>query len=225
MVESRRRFNSAFSVEITHVKAFMNEYPLLTLGLLFFLGLIVDGILRSTASQFVIITLLGGFSLARLYGLSIGLPAYVSIPLAVPVDLFTCYAMARMLWAIESYPRAVRYLTKLKERYGPGADFLAAHAGRIGVGGALALCTLLIGWEVAVVISYLLDMSVKTAMKSIVLGELIGAGVSWASYEGLANWLPNPLVVTAILLITFALIARVIGIMAKREAANKPLCS
>jgi hypothetical protein len=58
LVEARREVYSVFSVEIAHVRAFMTKYPFLTLGLLFFLGLIVDGALRATVSQFVIISLL-----------------------------------------------------------------------------------------------------------------------------------------------------------------------
>jgi hypothetical protein len=222
LVDARNAFYSTFSVEINRLRAFMNEYPFLTLSLPFFLGLIVGGVLRATVSQFVIVALVGGFPLARLYGLSIGLPVVVSNLLVVPVLLFASYASVRILWAIENYPRAAQYLTKLKNRYGPGARFLAAHAGKIGVGGALALCTFLIGWWVAVVISYVLDVDVKTTMKAAALGLLIGAGVSWASYEGLTKWLPNPLVVTGVLLIIVAVIARVLATIAKREAASKP---
>jgi hypothetical protein len=221
LVNARKEFYSAFSVEIDHLRAFMNEYPFLTLGLPFFLGLIVGGVLRATPSQFVIVALVGGFPFARLYGLSIGLPVLVSNLLVVPVLLFASYAAVRVLRSIENYPRAARHLARLKSTYGAGARFLAVHAGAIGVGGALALCTFLIGWWVAVVISYVLDVDVKTTMKAAAVGLLIGAGVSWVSYEGLVKWLPNPLVVTAILLIVFAVIARVVDILAKREAASK----
>jgi hypothetical protein len=187
----------------------------------FFLGLIVGGVLRATVSQFVIISLVGGFPLARLYGLSIGLPVVVSDLLVVPVLLFASYATVRILWAIESHTRAAQYLTKLKNRYGPGARFLTVHAGKIGVGGALVLCTFLIGWWVAIVFSYVLDVDVKTTMKASALGLLIGAGISWMSYEGLIKWLPNPLVVTGVLILIFAAIARVLGTMAKREATSE----
>jgi hypothetical protein len=220
LVDARNAFYSTFSVEINHLRAFMKEYPFLTLSLPFFLGLIVGGVLRATVSQFVIASLVGGFGFATLYGLSIGLPVVLSILLVVPVLLFSSYATVRILWAIESHSRVAPYLTKLKNRYGPGARFFAVHAGKIGVGGALALCTFLFGWWVAVVISYLLDVAVKTTMKATTVGLLIGSAVSWASYEGLASWLPNPLVVTAILMIVFSAVARVLETMAKREAAK-----
>jgi divalent metal cation (Fe/Co/Zn/Cd) transporter len=58
-------------------------------------------------------------------------------------------------------------------------------------------------------------------MKATALGLLVGAGVSWASYEGLITWLPNPLIVTAIVMMLFAAIARLLATMAKREAASK----
>ena len=86
----------------------------------------------------------------------------------------------------------------------------------------MVLCTFLIGWWVAVVLSYVLDVDVKTTVKASAVGLLVGAGVSWVSYEGLIKWLPNPLVVTGILLIIVAVIARVLGTMAKREAASGP---
>ena len=220
-VEARREVYSVFSVEIGHLRAFMTEYPFLTLGLPFFLGLIVGGVLRATVSQFVIISLLGGFSFAVVYGLGIGLPVIVSNLLVVPVLLFASYATVRIVWAIENYPRAAQYLAGLKTRYGPGARFLVVHVGKIGVGGALALCTFLVGWWVAVVLSYILDVDIKTTMKATALGLLVGAVFSWASYEGLIRSLPNPLIVTAILMMIFAAIARLLETMAKREAASK----
>lgn len=199
----------------------MNEYPLLALGLPFFLGLIVGGVLSATISQFVIVSLIGGFPFARLYGLSIGLPVIVSNLLAIPVLLFASYATARILWAIEDYPRAAPYMKGLKKRYEPGARFLVAHAGRVGAGGALALCTFLVGWWVAIVLSFVIDMDVKTTMKATAIGLLIGSAVSWLSYEGLVKWLPNPLIVTAVVMIIFIAIARLLGRMAKKEAARQ----
>jgi hypothetical protein len=220
-VEARRQVYSVFSGEIGHLRAFMIEYPFLTLGLPFFIGLIVGGVLRATPSQFVIISLLGGFPFATVYGLGIGLPVIASNLLVVPVLLFASYATVRIVGAIENYPRATQYLAGLKMKYEPGARFLVVHAGKIGIGGALALCTFLIGWWVAVVVSYILDVDVKTTMKATALGLLVGAGVSWASYEGLITWLPNPLIVTAIVMMLFAAIARLLATMAKREAASK----
>jgi hypothetical protein len=220
LINARRRFYSVFSPEIKHLKAFINEYPFLSLSLPFFLGLILGGILKATVSQFVIITLIGGFPIAGVYGLSIGLPVYVSNLLAIPVLLFASYAAVRILWVIDKYPRATQYLAKLKKRYEAGATYLAVHAGRIGLAGALALCTFLVGWWVAIIISYVLNVDVKTTMKAVIIGLLIGAGFSQISYEGLVKWLPDPLIVTAILLAIFVLIARIIGILAKREATS-----
>jgi hypothetical protein len=124
------------------------------------------------------------------------------------------------LWLIDKNPRSAQHLAKLKKRYETGARYVAAHAGGIGLTGVLALCTFLVGWWVAIGISYVLNVGVKTTMKATTIGLLIGAGVSQASYEGLMKWLPNPLIVTAIILTIVVIIARTIGILAKREAAS-----
>jgi len=55
---SRRMLYSAFSTEIAYLRGFMNEYLFLTLGIAFFEGLIVGGVLPAGTSQFVILTLL-----------------------------------------------------------------------------------------------------------------------------------------------------------------------
>ena len=214
---ARRAFYATFSTEIAYLKGFMNEYPFLTLGIVFFGGLIVGGVLRARTSQFVILTLLGGFALAIAYGSSIGLPTFLSSLLVVPVDAFTTYAAVRIIRAIERYPRAEPYLTTLKNKYAPGSRFLIAHTGRLGLGGALALATLLVGWWVTVAIAYLLDVDVSTTMKATLLGLLAGAGVSWAVYEGLTKALPNQILVTAVTLIVFGILAHIIRQMARRE--------
>jgi len=196
----------------------MNEYPILTFTLPFFLGLIAGGILSATVSQFVIISLVGGASFAVPYGLHIGLPVIVSTLLVIPVVLFASYAVARVLSSIDRHPIGARYLGKVKSKYMHEAKFLEAHAGKVGIAGALALCTFMIGWWVAIIISYILEVDIRTTMKATALGLVVDSSVSLASFGGLIKWVPNSLVVTAILMIGSTIMARVVQKMAKREA-------
>jgi uncharacterized membrane protein len=216
----RRRevFYSSFAVEFSHIRAFMNEYPILTFTLPFFLGLITGGVLSATVSQFVIISLVGGASFAVPYGLRIGLPVIVSTILVIPVVLFASYAVAQVLSSVDKHPVGARYLGKMKSKYMHEAKFLEAHAGKVGIAGALALCTFVIGWWVAITISYILEIDIRTTMKATALGLIADSAVSLASFGGLIKWVPNSLVVTAILMIVSTIMARIFQKVAKSEA-------
>ena len=188
----------------------------------FLTGFIIGGILATSVAHFVIATLLGGFALAITYGSSFGFPTYFSSLLVVPIHGFAAYAVMKIIYAIERHPRAEPYLTRLRKRYEDGAEFLLNHVGRLGIVGALTLSTFAAGWLATVAIAYILGVSVSTAVKSTVLGLLIGAGVSYATYEGLIKAFPNPMIVTVAILILFGIIAYVIERMAKREHERHP---
>jgi hypothetical protein len=64
------------------------------------------------------------------------------------------------------------------------------------VTGVIVLSTFPIGWWLTVIIAYLVDVKVSTAMKGTLVGLLIGAFVFWSSYEGLVRWIPNPPIIT-----------------------------
>jgi hypothetical protein len=138
----------------------------------------------------------------------------------VPIDLFVTYAALRGLRAFEDYPKAAPYLVKLKSRYEPGSRIVVAHAGKIGLGGTLAIATFLVGWWITVAIAYLLDVDIATTMKSTLLALLISAGVTWATYDGLMMALPNPILVTAITIAIFTVLTRIIVRGAKRAATG-----
>ncbi len=213
----RRTFHTAFSTEIKHLRNFMYKYPFLTLGIAFLGGLIADGVLRAAASRFVIVALIGGPPLAMPYGSYVGLPTFLSSLLVVPIISFVAYASMRVIRAVEKHPRSEAYLIKFKDKYRPSSKFLVAHAGRLGIGGALTLSTFLVGWWVAVMIAYLLDLDISTTMKATIVGLLASSVVSWAVYEGLLTALPSPILVAVVMLIVFGVIASLIKRMADRE--------
>jgi hypothetical protein len=210
-----------FSMEIVSLRLFLDAYPLLTLGITFLVGIIVGGLLSAWPSQFVILALLGGFGFAIALGSTLGIPSYVSAGLVVPILAFTTYAGLRIIYSIEQDPRISRYLVSMRKKYGATSTYLVTHAGVFGIVGVIALSTFLIGWWVTIIIAYLLDVKVSTAMKGTVIGLLIGAFVFWASYEGLTRWVPNPLIITAITLIIFSAAARIIAY--KSGKSNNPI--
>jgi hypothetical protein len=217
---ARQGFYSTFSTEIVSLRRFLDAYPLLTIGITFLIGTIVGGLLSAWPSQFVILALLGGFGFANALGSTLGIPIYVSIGLVVMIIAFTTYAGLRILHSIEQYPRVAPYLVGMRRKYGPISTYLVTHAGAFGIVGVIAVSIFLIGWWVAIVIAYLLDVKVSTAMKGTWIGLLIGAFVFWASYQGLMRWIPNPLIITAITLVIFFVLARIITYKAQQRKPN-----
>ena len=218
--EARQGFYSMFSTEITALRQFLDSYPLLSLGITFLIGTIVGGLLSAWPSQFVILALLGGFGFANALGSTLGIPSYVSIGLVIPIIAFTTYAGLRILHSIEQYPRIAPYLVRMRRKYSPTSTYLVTHAGVFGIVGVIALSIFLIGWWVTIIIAYLLDVKVSTAMKGTGVGLLIGAFVSWASYQGLMRWIPNPLIITAITLVIFSALARIITYKAQHRKTD-----
>jgi len=216
----RNGFYSAFSTEITSLRRFLDSYPLLSLGIVFLIGIIVGGLLSAWPSQFVILALLGGFGFAIPLGLTLGIPSYVSICLVVPILAFTTYAGLRIISSIERYARVAPYLVSVRKKYGPTSTYLVDHVGVFGVVGVIALSTFLIGWWVTIIIAYLLDAKVSTAMKGTGIGLLIGAAFFWASYEGLTRWIPDPRIITVITLVIFSAMARIITYKAEHRKAS-----
>ena len=208
--KGREAFYSIFSPEIESLRRFLDTYPLLTIGIVFLTGIVVGGLLRAWPSQFVLLSLLGGFGLAIANGSTIGLPGYVSVALVIPILAFATYASLRVLRSVEQYPRAAPHLFRLKRKYLPVSNYLLAHAGIVGITGVLAFSTFLIGWWVTVMIAYLLNVKVSSTMKGTGVGLGVGAFVFWASYQGLLRWIPNPIVITAVTLIVFSAIGRIV---------------
>jgi hypothetical protein len=226
MTNRARKFSqiiySTFALEIISLRLFLNSYPLTALGLAFFIGIIVGGLLSAWPSQFVILTLLGGFGLAIALGSTLGIPSYVSIGLVVPILAFTTYASLRILYSIDEDPRVASYLLSVRKKYGPTSTYLVNRVGVFGIVGVIALSTFLIGWWLTVIISYILAVRVGTAMKGTAIGLLVGAFIFWTSYEGLARWIPNPLIITAITIVLFSASARIITYKAEHRKSSDP---
>jgi hypothetical protein len=170
----------------------------------------------------VILVLLGGFGFAIAIGSTLGIPSYVSIGLVIPILAFTTYAGLRIIRSIDQYPRVAPYLLRVRKKYGPISAYLVEHVGIFGVISVIALSTFLIGWWVTIIIAYLLDVKIPTAMKGTALGLLIGAVFFWSSFEGLTRWIPNPLTITAITVVIFAALGRIITHKAEHRKQPSP---
>jgi hypothetical protein len=213
----RNAFYSTFSTEMTSLRQFLNAYPLLSLGLMLLIGIIIGGLLSAWPSQFVIVSLLGGFGFAIPLGSSVGIPSYVSVGLVMPILGFTTYAGLRILHSIDNYARLAPYLQSVRKKYAPTSLYLVEHVGPFGVIGVTALSTFVIGWWVTIIIAYLLNAKVSTAMKGTTLGLIVGAIFFWASFQGLTRWIPDPLIVTAITVILFTVLAKIITYKATHQ--------
>jgi len=219
----RRAVYSTFSSEIESLRRFLDAYPLLSIGIVFVVGVIVGGLLSAWPSQFVLLSLVGGYGLAIARGSTVGLPSYVSATLVVPILAFATYASLMVLRSVEQYSRAAPHLTRLKRKYFPISNYLLAHAGFIGITGILAFSTFLVGWWVTVMIAYLLNVKVSSTMKGTGVGLVVGAFVFWASYQGLLRWIPNPIIITALTLVIFFAIGRLILRKAEQSSLTFPL--
>jgi hypothetical protein len=93
----------------------------------------------------------------------------------------------------------------------------------MGITGVLALSTFLVGWWVAVMIAYLLNVRVSATMKGTGVGLIVGAFVFWVSYQGLLHWLPNPIIITALTLLVFFALGRIIIHRAEHAPQNLPI--
>ncbi|WP_455368374.1 hypothetical protein [[Eubacterium] cellulosolvens] len=200
-----------FSGEIEIIKSLIARHPFFSLGLAFIIGLVFGGILQARVSQFTILSLLGGFPLAIVYGHSQGIPTVFSMSSVIAIDGFVSYALLKLMHILDESPRIQPYLDKIKVRYSDSSRFFMTYSGRLGVQGALAVCTFLIGWWIAVIIAYLMDLDTKTAMVSIFTGLLAGGLLSWSIYEGFVRLIPDPAIVVLIFLIAFLLVGFVFG--------------
>ena len=200
-----------FSGEIEAIRSLLATHPFFSVGLAFIVGLVFGGILQARVSQFTILSLLGGFPLAIVYGHSQGIPTLLSMFSVIAIDGFVSYALLKLMRILDESPRIQPYLDKIKVRYGGSSRLFMTYSGRLGVQGALAVCTFLIGWWIAVIIAYLMDLDTKTAMVGIFIGLLAGGLLSWSIYEGFVRLIPDPAIVVLIFLIAFLLAGFVVG--------------
>jgi hypothetical protein len=201
----------SFSGEIDTVRSILAKHPFFSVGFAFIIGLIVGGILQARVSHFTILSLLGGFPLAIVYGHSQGMPTALSMFSVIAIDGFVSYALLKLMHILDESPRIQPYLDKIKVRYGDSSRLFMTYSGRIGVQGTLAVCTFLVGWWIAVIIAYLMDIDTKTSMIGIFTGLLAGGLLSWSIYEGFVRLIPDPAIVVLIFLIAFILAGFIFG--------------
>ena len=75
-----------FSGEIETIRSLLARHPFFSVGLAFIIGLVFGGILQARASHFTILSLLGGFPLAIVYGHSQGIPTVLSMFSVIAID-------------------------------------------------------------------------------------------------------------------------------------------
>jgi hypothetical protein len=203
MAMLRSALNEAFSEDIEAARTFLAKYPFKSVGLAFLAGIIFGGFLQARVSIFTVLSLVGGFPLAIVYGHSQGLPTVISIGLVVMIDSLVAYSLLILMKVLDEYPRLKPILSRFKLKYGEDTVLFRTYSGRLGVAGALAACTFLIGWWIATVIAYLLDLDVKTTMISVLSGLIAGGLLSLAIYEGFIRLIPDPAIVVIAFLIVF----------------------
>ncbi len=218
MTMLKRSLSKTFSGEIEAVRGLLVKHPFLSVGFAFVVGIVFGGFLQARVSRFAILSLLGGFPLAIVYGLSQGVPTELSVGLVIALDSFVSYSLLAIMRVLGEYPRIQPYLSRLKVRYADSSHLFMTYSGRLGVQGALAVCTFLIGWWIATVIAYLLDLDTRTAMVSIFSGLLAGGLLSWAIYEGFVRLIPDPAIVVFIFLVLFIAAGFVVGRLSKRTS-------
>ncbi|MBS7625905.1 small multi-drug export protein [Candidatus Bathyarchaeota archaeon] len=212
MAMLRSALGEAFSEDIDAARAFLAKHPFRSVGLAFLAGIIFGGFLQARVSIFTVLSVVGGFPLAIVYGHSQGLPTLFSIGLVVMIDSLVAYSLLTLMKVLDEYPRLKPILSRFKLRYAEDTVLFKTYSGRLGVAGALAACTFLIGWWIATVIAYLLDLDVRTTMVSVLSGLIAGGLLSFAIYEGFIRLIPDP----AIVLIAFLIVFITTGFLARR---------
>ncbi|MGQ9543189.1 MAG: small multi-drug export protein [Candidatus Bathyarchaeia archaeon] len=203
MAMLRSVLNEAFSEDIEAARNFLAKYPFKSVGLAFLAGIIFGGFLQARVSIFTVLSVVGGFPLAIVYGYSQGLPTILSIGLVILIDSLVSYSLLSIMKVLDEYPRLTPVMSRFKLKYAGDTILFKTYSGRLGVAGALAACTFLIGWWIATVIAYLLDLDVKTTMISILSGLIAGGLLSLAIYEGFIRIIPDPAVILIAFLSTF----------------------
>jgi len=216
MILLRLSLQETFASEIGAVRSLLVRYPFLSVSFAFVAGVFFGGLLQARVSQFAVLALLGGFPLAIVYGHSQGVPTIFSIGFVIALDSFVSYSLLKLMKALSEYPRIEPYLSRIRVRYSDSSRLFTTYSGRLGAEGALAVCTFLIGWWIATVIAYLMDLDTRTAMFSIFSGLMAGGLLSWALYEGFVRLIPDPATVIVIFLVIFIVAGFVVGRLFRR---------
>ncbi len=211
--------------EIISLRDLFRKCPTLVIMLAFLAILAFGGALGKGLAIFAILALVGGFALPVTYGVRIGLAPYESIILCLGIFTFISYSSLSILVSLDKYASAERYLRILKKRFRPIYRFLTARAGRLGTFGILALTTFLVGWWLAVILTFLAVLEIPYAMTGIFVGLVGGGLLAWGLYFGIERVFSNPLVIGGILvgigLATGTISQVIITRMRKRRKISK----
>ena len=218
---SRTRIEQSFEKELTTLQRLFQQMTFLSLTLAFLSGLILGGIISSVPAVFIILTLVLGFPVAIAYGSVNGVSPVLSTAAAISVNCFMAYAALRLIRLVESNPRIAPHIGRIRSKYASTSHRLLSQAGRLGVGGALAVFAFLIGWWVSALVAYILDVELGTAMKGIFFGALLGGVTSLAIYQGLLIAVPNPGIISLIFFTIFVISAYVTRRASRRKTAGR----
>lgn len=199
----RRKAEEALSSEIGFFRGFVGRHPFLSVGVSLLAGLLIGAILSARISQLILISLIGGFPLAIVYGNSIGVPAEASCALVVLLHCFMLYAAIGILSSLGEYPRLAPYLSTIMEKYKSSLAPLSRRAYGLRAIGVMAISSFLIGWWVSAVLAFLLGIGARAALMGAAIGLVAAATVSLALYKGLIMAIPDAWVVGAIFLAIF----------------------
>ncbi|MEM3439893.1 MAG: hypothetical protein QXG32_03130 [Candidatus Bathyarchaeia archaeon] len=199
----RRKVEEGFSSEIELFRGFVGRYPFLSVGVSLLAGLLIGAILSARISQFILISLIGGFPLAIVYGNSLGIPAEASCASAVLLHYFMFYAALRILSSLSGYSRLAPYLSATMERYKSSLAPFSRRADGLRAIGVMAMSSFLIGWWLSAVLAFLLGISARAALRGAAMGLMAAAAVSLALYKGLIMAIPDAWIVGAIFLTIF----------------------
>lgn len=161
--------------------------------------LYIDSLLYNS-TIFIIVSLIGGFPFAIVYGCSIGVPVLLSCILVICFDLLLAFFSIQCLYCIEKNERVQPFLRRLRDKYHLKSPDSTLDLKKFGLMGMIVLSAMLVGWWVAVLLSYFLELKLKITMKSIVFGLSLGALVYGLIYSGLTLALSNPLILTIVFL-------------------------
>ncbi|MEM3462319.1 MAG: hypothetical protein QXJ15_01440 [Candidatus Bathyarchaeia archaeon] len=199
----RRKVEEGFSSEIELFKGFVSRYPFLSVGVSLLAGLLIGAILSARISQFILISLIGGFPLAIVYGNSLGIPAEASCASVVLLHSFMLYATLRILSSLSGYSRLAPYLSAIMKRYESSLALFSRRANGLRAIGVMAMSSFFIGWWVSAMLAFLLGISARTALRGAAIGLMAAAAVSLALYKGLFMAIPDAWIVGAIFLAMF----------------------
>ena len=139
----------------------------------------------------------------------IGIPILHSCLFVVCLDILLALFSIHFLYYIEKNERAQPFLRRLRDKYHLKSSDLTSDVKKLGVIGMIVLSAMLLGWWVAVILSYFLQLELRITMKSIFLGLSLGALLYGLIYSGLTLAVSNPIILPIVFLGIALLISQI----------------